>query len=141
MQSKGYLLGRLLAVLGREGVLVTTPERAYELACVYPAQVIVPAITRLIVKKQGDSIEGIMEKLHVDAFKGALVAKEQADFALGYHHERSGKTSAPSLADDESELTERFEVRLDDSLKQWMLANGGGALIRSLLRAERARRG
>ncbi|HLZ64412.1 MAG TPA: hypothetical protein VKR06_46385 [Ktedonosporobacter sp.] len=41
--------------------------------------------------------------------------------------------------DDPLMLTERYEVRMEAALKQWMLEHGGAALIRSLLRAERAR--
>ncbi len=39
--------------------------------------------------------------------------------------------------EDPLTFTERFELRMDASLKQWLVANGGAQLIRSLLRAER----
>jgi hypothetical protein len=42
-------------------------------------------------------------------------------------------------ADDPFNLTERYEIRMEPTLKAWMLEHGGAALIRSLLRAERAR--
>jgi hypothetical protein len=42
-------------------------------------------------------------------------------------------------ADDPFNLTERYEIRMEPTLKAWMLEHGGAALIRSLLRSERER--
>ena len=140
MQSKSYLLGRLLAVFEREGALATTPQRAYELASLNSVPVLVPAIAKLNGMGKGDAIMDIMVELPMNAFSnGVLTSKEQADFALGYYHERNGVTRLTSLEEDTTAFTDRYEVRMEPDLKQWMLAHGGAQLIRSLLRAERER--
>ena len=81
-----------------------------------------------------------MQQLPLDAFDGALNRREQGAFALGYMHERSGY-SVPLIEEerdnDEPDLTERYEFRLDPQLKEWLKTRGGGAFIRTLLRAER----
>jgi hypothetical protein len=59
-----------------------------------------------------------------------------------YLHERAGYL-APTLEDDSDEegqeLTERYEFRVDPRLKEWIKTNGGGMLVRTLLRAERTK--
>lgn len=142
MPGKSYLLGRLLAVLAREGALNTpTQQRAVELGMSFPAQVIVPAISNLIENGKGDAIAEIMEQLPPTAFgEGTQNMYEQSEFALGYYHERGGVARPLQLGEeDTSTLTERYEVRMEPDLKQWMLQHGGAPLIRSLLRVERER--
>lgn len=141
MQRKAYLLGRLLAILAREGALNTsTLERALELGMVLPVQVIVPAITNLVEKGRGDMIAEIMEQLPQGAFHGgAHNMYDQSEFMMGYYHERGGAMRQMALKEDITTLTERYEVRIEPDLKQWMLEHGGAPLIRSLLRIERER--
>lgn len=46
-----------------------------------------------------------------------------------------GDRPALGVAFDEPPLTERYDMRIDATLKAWIKANGGDKMVRSLLRA------
>ena len=141
-QIRGYLLGRLFAHLAFQGALEQPPEQLYQQASTAPPQVLPKALATLIAEGKEDTIFPLMKHLPLDAFDGGLNRREQGAFALGYAHERSGyATSVLDEDQDEEaqELTERYEFRIDPQLKEWIKAQGGGAFVRYLLRAERAK--
>jgi hypothetical protein len=41
----------------------------------------------------------------------------------------------------EGDLSDRYEFRIDQSLKEWIKVNGGGAFVRTVLRREQAKQG
>jgi len=139
-QLRGYLLGRLFALLAAHGALESSPESLYQLASTAPPQVIPRAIAGMIEAGKEEVLFPLMRQLPLDAFDGALNRREQGAFALGYMHERSGYSTPLTEEErdnDEPDLTERYEFRLDPQLKEWLKIRGGGAFIRNLLRAER----
>jgi hypothetical protein len=141
--SRGYLLGRLLVLLARQGALEGPLEQVYHLASSAPPQVFPQALAALIAAGKEETILSLMTLLPLNTFDGGLNRREQGAFAIGYTHERAG--CLLSLEDEEegaeveAELTERYEFRVDPPLKEWLKANGGGAFIRAVLRAERAK--
>jgi CRISPR-associated protein (Cas_Csd1) len=141
-QNRGYLLGRLFALLASQGVLEQTPEQLYELASTAPPQVLPKALAILIGSGKEQILFPLMKQLPLEAFDGPLNRREQGAFAIGYAHERSGYAvpQAEDEGDEEGQdLTERYEFRVDPQLKEWIKMSGGGAFIRSLLRAERTK--
>ncbi len=142
--SRGYLLGRLLALLAKQGALEAPPEQVYQLASSAPPQVFPQALATLIATGKEETILPLMTLLPLNTFDGGFTRREQGAFAIGYSHERAGYL-LPLMKDEEdaaeleAELTERYEFRVDPPLKEWMKANGGGAFIRAVLRAERAK--
>jgi len=133
--SNGYLFGKLFALLEREGA-VRSDE--YQVASMSPANVIVPAFSRLAEMHKMDAIADVMLEMPRDAFDSqALSPSDQADFPLGYYHEKA-RWRRPEL-DEEAAFSETLLVRLEPALKQWTLKHGGSKLVRSLLRAERER--
>ena len=140
--SRGYLLGRLLAVLASQEALPTAPEQIYPQACATPPQVFPQALATLIARGKEETILPLMTLLPLNTFDGGLNRREQGAFALGYTHERAGY---PLPVEDEEEgaemekdLTERYEFRVEPPLKEWIKTHGGGSYIRALLRAERS---
>ena len=139
-QTRGYILGRLFAFLATHEVLPQPVEQLYQQASTTPPQVIPKALAALIESGKEELLFPLMKQLPLDAFDGPLNRREQGAFALGYMHERAGY-AIPS-SDDEGEedgLTDRYEFRLDPQLKEWIKLQGGGTVIRALLRNERAR--
>lgn len=136
--TKGYLLGKLFAQLEREGAV---EMRAYQLASTHPTQVIVPAFTRLAELGKTDAIVEVMNELPQDAFSvSPLAPDEQAEFPLGYYHEKArGLRASGEHPDEEEAFTAQLLVRLEPSLKKWAIEHGGSRLVRSLLRTERER--
>ena len=138
--SRGYLLGRLFAFLAIQGALEGTPEQLYSLASTAPPQVLPKALAAAIAAGKEETLFPLMKPLPLDAFDGPLNRREQGAFALGYAHERMGYR-APLVEEEsedvEQELTERYEFRVEPQLKEWIKTKGGGAFIRTLLRAER----
>jgi hypothetical protein len=141
-QMRGYLLGRLFALLAMQGALEQPAEQLYQLAATSPPQVIPKALATMIEAGKEEAVFLLVKQLPLDAFDGPFNRREQGAFAIGYAHERLGYV-LPELeeehAEDEQELTERYEFRLDPQLKEWIKMSGGGTFIRSLLRAERAK--
>jgi len=141
--SRGYLLGRLLALLARQEALEATPEQAYQLASSAPPQVFPKALATLIAAGKEENILHLMTLLPLNTFDSGLNRREQGAFALGYFHERAGYQlpleDEEEDAELETELTERYELRVEPGLKEWMKANGGGAFVRAVLRAERVK--
>jgi hypothetical protein len=141
-QVRGYILGRLFALLATQGALEQAPEQLYHLASTAPPQVIPKALATMIEAGKEEMLFPFMQQLPLEAFDGPLNRREQGAFAMGYVHERAGYL-APILEDDSDEegqeLTERYEFRVDPRLKEWIKTNGGGMLIRTLLRAERTK--
>ena len=139
-QHRGYLLGRLFALLAAQEALESSPEHLYQVASTTPPQIMPKALARMIEAGKEEMLFPLMQQLPLDAFDSALNRREQGAFALGYMHERSGY-SAPLIEEerdnDEPDLTERYEFRLDPQLKEWLKTRGGGGFIRTLLRAER----
>jgi hypothetical protein len=141
-QVRGYFLGRLFALLAAQEVLEQSPEQLYHQASTVPPQVFPKALAILIGAGKEKALLPLMKQLPLDAFDGPLNRREQGAFALGYIHERSGYLAPlqeEERDDEEQELTERYEFRLDPSLKEWIKQSGGGSFIRSLLRSERTR--
>jgi hypothetical protein len=142
-QTRGYLLGRLFALLALHGALEQPAEQLYQQASITPPQVIPKALTSMIEAGKEQLLFPLMKQLPLDAFDGPLNRREQGAFAMGYAHERAGFTSAPDEEgndeEQEQELTERYEFRLDPQLKEWVKLHGGGMFIRTMLRNERAR--
>jgi hypothetical protein len=141
--SRGYLLGRLLAILARQGALEAPLEQVYQLASSAPPQVFPQALATLIAAGKEETILSLMTLLPLNTFDGGLNRREQGAFAIGYSHERAGYLlpleDEEEGAELESELTERYEFRVEPPLKEWIKVNGGGAFIRAVLRAERAK--
>lgn len=139
--NRGYLLGRLFASLARLGAL-EEPARLYQSASTTPPQVFPQALAAAIEAGKEEALYPLMKLLPQDAFEGPLNRRELGAFAIGYAHERAGY-QGPLLEEEgddlEQELTERYEFRLESQLKEWIKTNGGGAFIRSVLRAERAK--
>ncbi len=144
--SKGYLLGRLLVRLGQHGVLETTPEQVYPQAVTMSPPVFSKALALLIEAGKEEYIRDLMKLLPTNTFdSGGLNWRERGAFALGYSHEHAGYM-APLEEDSEhnsedGDLTDRYEFRIDQGLKEWIKTNGGGAFVRTLLRTEQARQG
>ncbi len=141
-QVRGYLLGRLFALLAREGALEQPAETLYQQASTTPPQVLPMALARLVGAGKEELLYPLMKQLPLDAFDGPLNRREQGAFAMGYAHERSGylvATVQEEHEEDEQELTERYEFRVDPQLKEWIKARGGGPFIRAALREERSR--
>ncbi|HLG75972.1 MAG TPA: hypothetical protein VKX46_06130 [Ktedonobacteraceae bacterium] len=142
VQMRGYLLGRLFALLAMQGVLEEAPERLFRLASTAPPQVLPKALAALIESGKEEVLYPLLGRLPLDAFDGPLNRREQGAFALGYAHERSGQPM-PLVEEEhdgeEQDLTDRYEFRVDAQLKDWIKSNGGGSFIRDILRAERAR--
>lgn len=139
-QLRGYLLGRLFALLAAHEVLEGPPTSLYQLASTAPPQVIPKALAGMIEAGKEEILFPLMQQLPLDAFDGNLNRREQGAFALGYMHERSGYSTPLTEEErdsDEPDLTERYEFRLDPLLKEWLKIHGGGAFIRDLLRTER----
>ena len=139
-QTRGYMLGRLFALLALHEALPQPAEQLYQQASTAPPQVLPKALATLIESGQEELLFPLMKLLPLDAFDGPLNRREQGAFAMGYTHERAGFPLA-SIEDEgeEEELTERYEFRLDPQLKEWIKLQGGGTFIRSILRNERAR--
>lgn len=132
--SAGYLLGKLFAQLEREGAVQT---RDYQQASVNP-QAIIPAFARLAEMGKSDTIIGVMNEIPVDVFdKNVMSPSDQADFPLGYYHTKA--RALKTEPDEEESYTAQLLVRLEPSLKKWVIDHGGSKLVRSLLRAERDR--
>ncbi len=140
--SRGYLLGRLFAFLAMQGALEAAPAQLYPLASTAPPQVLPKALATAIEAGKEEELFPLMKLLPLDAFDGPLNRREQGAFAIGYAHERAGYL-VPLLEEEgddmEQELTERYEFRVAPQLKEWIKTNGGGAFIRAILRAERAK--
>ena len=141
--NRGYLLGRLLVRLGKQGALETTVEQVYQQASTVPPQVFPKALATFIEAGKEEYIRDLMLLLPLNTFEGGLNRREQGAFALGYSHELSGYM-VPLEEEHEgnetdTDLTERYEVRVDAALKEWIKANGGGAFVRALLRAEQTK--
>lgn len=138
--TRGYLLGRLLVRLGKQGTLETTPEQVYQHASTVPPQVFPQALAKLIEAGKEEDIRDLMLLLPLNTFEGGLNRREQGAFALGYSHEKSGYMAPLEEEHEgnetEADLTERYELRVDPALKDWIKAHGGGAFVRALLRAE-----
>ncbi len=139
-QTRGYILGRLFALLALHEALPQPVEQLYQQASTTPPQVIPKALATLIESGKEELLFPLMKPLPLDAFDGPLNRREQGAFAMGYTHERAGyPLSALEEESEEEELTERYEFRLDPQLKEWLKLQGGGTFIRSVLRNERAR--
>ena len=141
-QVRGYFLGRLFALLAAQGALEQAPERLYHQASATPPQVIPKALATLIEAGKEEVLRPLMKQLPLDAFDGPLNRREQGAFALGYIHERSGYLMSgveEERDEEEQDLTERYEFRVDSVLKEWIKQSGGGPFIRSLLRSERTK--
>ncbi|GCE28297.1 hypothetical protein KDA_37810 [Dictyobacter alpinus] len=136
--NRGYLLGRLFVLLAQQEVLQEQPEHSYRLASTVPPQILPAALALAIERGREEQLYPLTQLLPIDAFNGPLNRREQGAFALGYLHERSGfPMPVVEDEDDEPDLTERYELRIDPSLKEWIKLHGGGPFIRALLRAER----
>ena len=140
-QTRGYILGRLFAFLAQHEALEQPPEQLYQQASATPPQVIPQALTTMIKAGKEQLLFPLMKQLPLDAFDGPLNRREQGAFAMGYTHERAGYLVASPEEDDEEEqeLTERYEFRLDPQLKEWIKLHGGGTFVRTILRNERTR--
>jgi hypothetical protein len=136
MPSKGYLLGKLFAQLEREGAVHT---QDYQVASMSPTQIIVPALPRLAEMGKADTIIDVMNTLPMDAFDGQpLSPSDQADFPLGYYQEKAKSLSKVAML-EETQFTAQLLIRLEPSLKEWVLKRGGSKFVRELLRRERAK--
>ena len=142
--NRGYLLGRVFAVLARLGVLEGTVEELYQNASARPQQVLPKAIASAIETRKGEELFPLLGALPADAFDGPLNWRERGAFAIGYVHEQTS-VALPKHEDEgedaEQGLTERYELRLDPQLKEWLKSSGGGIFVRKLLRTERERQG
>jgi hypothetical protein len=137
MLNKGYVLGKLLAQLEQEGA-ITAPS-AYQLASINPTPVIVPAFTRLADMGKLDAIIEVMNELPTDTFDNKpLSLEDQASFPLGYFQEKARRRH-PEPVDEEAQFTAQLLIRLEPSLKEWTMQQGGSKFVRSLLRTQRAR--
>ncbi len=141
-QTRGYILGRLFAFLASHEALEQPAEQLYQQASATPPQVIPQALTTMIKAGKEELLFPLMKQLPLDAFDGPLNRREQGAFAMGYTHERAGYVvGSPDEEgdDEEKELTERYEFRLDPQLKEWIKRHGGGTFMRTILRNERTR--
>ena len=139
--SRGYLLGRLFAFLAMQRALEGEPAQLYALASTAPPQVLPKALAAAIAMGKEEALFPLMKLLPLETFEGPLNRREQGAFAIGYAHERAGFLIPLEEEGDEveQELTERYEFRVDPSLKEWIKAGGGGAFIRAVLRTQRAK--
>lgn len=134
MAAKGYLLGKLFAQLEREGAV---RYEDYQVASMSPTSIIVPAFSRLAEMRRMDAIQEVMLEVPMDYADGKpLSPSDQADFPLGYYHEKARRL-CPEY--EEAAFTATLLVRLEPTLKQWTMEHGGSKLVRQLLRAERER--
>jgi hypothetical protein len=69
---RGYLLGRLLALLALQGALEQPAEQLYRLAATSPPQVIPQALATLIGDGKERVLLPLMQHLPLDAFQMAL---------------------------------------------------------------------
>ena len=140
--NRGYLLGRLLVVLSRQSALEGTAEQAYQQASTTPPLIFPKALGIVIEAGKEESVRTLLRLLPVNTFDGGLNRREQGAFAIGYSHELAGY-SAPLEEEhedgEEADLTERYELRVDPALKEWIKARGGGTFVRNILRTERGR--
>lgn len=139
--NRGYLLGRLIVVLARQNALEAAPEQVYQQAYTAPAQIFPKALAVLFEAGKEENVRTLLKLLPINTFDGALNRREQGAFAIGYSHELAGY-SAPLEEEhdgEEADLTDRYELRVDPSLKEWIKARGGGTFVRSMIRTERAR--
>jgi hypothetical protein len=141
--SRGYLLGRLLVLLGQLEALEATPEQVYQQAITTPPLVFSKALASLIEAGKEEYVRDMLKLLPTNTFDSGFNWRERGAFALGYSHEQAGYT--PPLEEDsegsnqEGDLTDRYEFRIDQGLKEWIKNNGGGVFVRTLLRTEQAR--
>jgi hypothetical protein len=140
--NRGYLLGRLLVVLARQNVLEAAPEQVYQQAYTTPAQIFPKALAMLFEANKEEHVRTLLKLLPINTFDTGLNRREQGAFAIGYSHELAGY-SAPLEEEhddgEEADLTDRYELRVDPSLKEWIKARGGGTFVRNILRTERSR--
>ncbi|GCE24386.1 type I-C CRISPR-associated protein Cas8c/Csd1 [Dictyobacter kobayashii] len=112
--NRGYLLGRLFALLARQGMLQGDPEHVYQVASTTPPQVLPAALAFAIQQGREVELYPLTQLLPMDAFNSPLNRREQGAFALGYLQERSGHPMPVAEdEDDEPDLTERYELRID----------------------------
>ncbi len=141
--NRGYLLGRLLVVLARQRVLEALPEQVYQQASTVPPTIFPKALATLIEAGKEESVRTLMKMLPLNTFDGGLNRREQGAFALGYSHELAGYTAPLEEErednDQDADLTDRYELRVDPTLKEWIKTRGGGTFVRTVLRAERER--
>jgi hypothetical protein len=140
--SRGYLLGRLLVRLGKLEVLEATPEQVYQQAITTPPMVFAKALAALIEAGKEESVRDMLKLLPTNAFDSGFNWRERGAFALGYSHERAGYTPLEEDAeggDQEGDLSDRYEFRIEQGLKEWIKNNGGGAFVRTVLRTEQAK--
>jgi hypothetical protein len=139
-QNRGYLLGRLFALLATNQALEQPVEHLYQQASTAPPHVLPKALATMIATGKEELLFPLLRQLPLDAFDGPLNRREQGAFALGYAHERMGypmPSQEEEHDDEEQGLTERYEFRLDPQLKEWIKMQGGGSFIRATLRNER----
>jgi CRISPR-associated protein (Cas_Csd1) len=137
LPNKGYLLGKLLALLEQEGVV---EARQYSAASSDPSSVLVPAIALLAGKGQGEVIMEIMNELPMDALSSqVLSAEEQASFPMGYYQQKARAVRVSEQMDEEGQFSAHLLIRLEPSLKEWIMSQGGSKFVRKLLRSQRAR--
>ena len=110
-QLRGYILGRLFALLAAHEVLEGPPTSLYQLASTAPPQVIPKALTGMIEAGKEETLFPLMQQLPLDAFDGGLNRREQGAFALGYIHERSGY-STPLIEEEHDNDEPRFDRAL-----------------------------
>lgn len=101
------------------------------------------ALATLIEAGKEESVRTLMKLLPLNTFDGGLNRREQGAFALGYSHELAGYTAPLEEErednDQDADLTDRYELRVDPTLKEWIKTRGGGTFVRTVLRAERER--
>ena len=145
--NRAYLLGRVLAILIREGATEETalgPQQTYKQALISPAQSIPPLLGVLYAKGKGESLTPLVAKISPNALGGTFSKDEQGAFAVGYAHEMA-HVPLPESQDDldegdvEAGLNNRWNIRIGTELKEWARSRGGSKLVRRLLEAERAR--
>lgn len=140
--NRGYLLGRVFALLVRLEAFDQHFQQLYPQASATPPQVFPAALARVIAAGQEEALFPLLQRLPPDTFEGPLNRREQGSFSLGYVHERMGEgfpTSDDMGDENGQELTERYEFRVDPQLKDWIKLSGGGTFLRSILRSERAK--
>jgi CRISPR-associated protein (Cas_Csd1) len=140
--NRGYLLGRVFALLARLEVLEGRAEELYQNASARPPQVLPKAIATAIAAGKGEELFPLLSLLPVEAFDNGLNWREQGAFVIGYAHESTGVVlpkREEESEDGEQGLTERYELRVDPQLKEWLKNSGGGSFVRTLLRTERER--
>ncbi len=140
--NRGYLLGRLFALLATLEVLDESPEQLYQKAAATPPQVLPAAIAKAIATGKEEALFPLLNALPLEAFDSGLNRREQGAFSIGYVHERTGRpVPLPEEETDdlEPELTDRYEFRIDPQLKEWLKTQGGGGFVRTILRAEKVK--